>query len=306
MKRGTIGHTKTLHLASLLGIEHLHAVGVLEAFWHWVAAAAPTGAMGAGAPSHLATSIGWRGESSSLVDAFHRAGFVDPHPLHTYVVHDWSQHATNDVHTTLAGAGKLFWDGVVPSTSGLKSERRAAAAELLARAAERFRNASAACGQPPTKPPAGPRTVHGPSKDRPREPLPLPLPSNGTTTAPPTPRSVHAVQRPLAGLIGEARPPAKKPASFEDIEILRRELDLLVECGAFRSVDRALEAASDGSAKDGKRRCQTAMRVETMSQDHVTRSLRDARLLLGRWVKGSGSVEELNDAEMRAEARRTA
>lgn len=296
MKRGTIGHTKTLHLASLLGIEHLHAVGVLEAFWHWVAAAAPTGAMGAGAPSHLATSIGWRGESSSLVDAFHRAGFVDPHPLHTYVVHDWSEHATDQVHTTLAGAGKLFWDGAVPSTSGLKSERRAAAAELLARAAERFRAESAAGGQPPTEPPTGPRKVQGLSMDRPREPLPLPLPSNGTTTAPPSPR---AVQKPLA-LIGEARPTkaAKKAASFEDMEALRRELELLVECGACRSFDHALELASDGSAKDGKRRCQAAVRVETMSQDHVTRSLRDARLLLERWVRRHGSVEALNDAEV--------
>jgi len=279
VKRGTPNHPKTLALASLLGIPHLHAVGVLEAFWHWVGGAAPTGALGIGVREHLATAIGWPGESSALVDAFHMAGWLDAHPLHTWVVHDWSHHAPNEVHSSLAKKGRLFWDGEVPSTSGLKSDERPGAAELLAQALERFHAVENA---PQSK--DGPRPVHGLSKDGPREPLPLPF--NGSTTAPPTPHRPVAV-------------PGRPKAAWEDAEALSIDIALLVELGVG-SWQRVIEVVTDGSAQNGMRRCQPALRVETMTPDHVTRSRNDVKWILRSLLRrGEVTEEGIRAAELR-------
>lgn len=280
MKRGTPNHPKVLALASLLGIEHLHAVGVLEALWHWVGAAAPTGALGIGVREHLATAIGWPRDSSGLVEALHRSGWLDPHPVHSWVVHDWADHAPNEVHSALARKGRLFWDGAEPSTRYLKSDERLRAAELLAESRRAFHAV-----ENPEGSTDGPRTVHDASKDGPREPLPLPL--NGSTTAPPTPR-------------GEGSISAERPtAAWEDIQALRQDIALLVELGVG-AWDAVLVRVTNGSFKTGKPRCQPASRLERMTADHVLRSRRDARAMLVAWVQAEG-LEPQDVA--RAEAR---
>lgn len=143
-KRGIQNHPKTLALAERLDIPACYVVGILECLWQWVAEHRPTGDLTASTPRQIAIAIGYEPDrkrpADGLVDALSAAGFLDVGER--LLVHDWSDHAPDYVHTRLARAGLTFADGRSPSDRKLTKDERA-------QLAERPRSASKAPGERP-------------------------------------------------------------------------------------------------------------------------------------------------------------
>lgn len=120
-------------------------------------------------------------------------------------------------------------------------------------------------------------------------------------------------------LIGAVPAPKSPPATFEDLENLRLDIEELVEATG-ETFERWLERVSDGSApqpriqRPGGRsdaapakphRIPPAVRLEGMTADRVLRCRRDARLWRQE-LRRHGLSDELIAAADRVQARRTA
>lgn len=100
MKRGTLTHPKTLHLADELHLELWGAAGVLETLWHFAQTHARRGDIGRHSDAAIARAIGWRGDASALVEALVASRWLDRCACHRLRVHDWPTHADQAVHRT--------------------------------------------------------------------------------------------------------------------------------------------------------------------------------------------------------------
>ncbi|MEW6234729.1 MAG: hypothetical protein AB1656_05020 [Candidatus Omnitrophota bacterium] len=123
MKRGAIDHPKTKRLAKILGIQRCHAIGILEALWHFTAQHAIQGNVGRWSNEEIAEGVYWEGDSDTLLNALLKSGFVDPHPTHRLIIHDWHDHADDSVRKTLKNRNLIFLtvqekSGMVPNDSG--------------------------------------------------------------------------------------------------------------------------------------------------------------------------------------------
>ena len=302
MKRGTIANKKTAFLADSLDVELLHAVGVLESLWHWTADQCPTGGLAGASDRVIATGVRWHGDASLLVNSLRRSGWLDPHVVHRYVVHDWTDHADGNVHKHLASEGCLFWNGRMPSLEGLHSSQRAEAEGRLRAATAAW---SAEAGTLLGGSEESPRKFPGGSVESPRVAVAVAV--NGTTTTtPPTPSQVSLP------LIAPATAPRTEPrATAEQIQALRENCSLLAE------LDRKLHGpeARDTdwwqlhvtSGREGGKNTNIRGKLidGTLSKKHARRSLIDSRTSLGRLQ----SRLQLSSAEISvidAHARRTA
>jgi hypothetical protein len=129
MKRGTVTHRKVRRLASLLGIPRLHAAGLWGATLEYVAEHAPSGDV----TDHLdaiAAACDWPDEAT-LVEALVSARNIDVLEDGRHLIHGWSEHAEDSVHTRLACKGEWFADGTKPSVKRLNSEQRDRANQKL-------------------------------------------------------------------------------------------------------------------------------------------------------------------------------
>lgn len=124
MKRGTARHIKLLNLASELKIETYAAVGLACCLWDWVGESCPNGSIGKTDDAIIAQIVGWRKSPAKLIDALVTVGLVDRHPVHRLIVHDWSTHSEDGVHTYLARRKLWFADGKAPRTRHLTSDER--------------------------------------------------------------------------------------------------------------------------------------------------------------------------------------
>lgn len=301
MKRGTIANKKTAFLADLLDVELLHAVGVLESLWHWTADQCPTGGLEGASDRVIATGVRWHGDASQLVNSLRKAGWLDPHDFHRYVVHDWVDHADGSVHKYLANAGRLFWNGRMPSLEGLHSSQRAEAEVRLRAAISAW---SAAAGSFPGGSEEPPRKFPGGSVESPRVAVAVAV--NGTTTTPPTPFQA------ALPLIATAPAPKVEPrATAEQIQALRENCSLLAELdrkanGAeARDTDWWQVHVTSGRVSGKNTNIRGKLIDETMSKKHAVRSLVDSRTALTRLQ----SQLHLSSAEISAidsHARRTA
>jgi hypothetical protein len=122
-KRGTLEHPKTLDLAGRLGIMEPFALGLLEAFWNWVGKYHPAGDVTNVRPALLASSIRFRGDADALWRELQDCGFVDMADGQL-IVHDWSDHADDFIHTTLARRCERFADGTIPNSRRLNKDER--------------------------------------------------------------------------------------------------------------------------------------------------------------------------------------
>lgn len=152
MKRGTTGHWKILNLAMELKVEPYAAVGICCCMWEWVGNSLMTGNIGKADDAMIAHQIGWTKKPSILIDALVKVGLLDLHPEHRLVVHDWSEHADDGVHTWLVRRRLWFADGKPPRTRHLHSNERVDA--------ERFYGSSTTppqskCGENVAGPPDG-------------------------------------------------------------------------------------------------------------------------------------------------------
>lgn len=123
-KRGTLNHPKTLDLADRLEIMPCHALGILESLWSWAAEYRPTGDLTGITARQLARGLGFTGDPNNLLAGLCACEWVDE-ASGRLLVHDWSQHAENQVHTKLARARQSFCDGTLPKTGGLNKQERA-------------------------------------------------------------------------------------------------------------------------------------------------------------------------------------
>jgi hypothetical protein len=115
-KRGILEHPKLMALAESLGIMDPWALGLLEAFWHWVAKYHPNGDLTGTRPSLFARSIRYTGDADELWGRLLDCGFIDKLDDGRVLVHDWSEHADSAVHKALKKRHELFADGNEPFT----------------------------------------------------------------------------------------------------------------------------------------------------------------------------------------------
>lgn len=121
--RGTLEHPKTLALADALGIMDCFALGILEAFWHHVGKYHEDGDVTDLRPSIFARSIRYAGDSSELWEALISCGFLDETGGKT-IVHGWSEHADDAVHSRLYRSVKPFADGRKPKARGIGADEK--------------------------------------------------------------------------------------------------------------------------------------------------------------------------------------
>jgi hypothetical protein len=278
LKRAGFRHIKTLALARELGIPRQYAVGVLCEFWSWVAGYAPTGALGHLFQTDAAAAVGWEGDAS-LVDALHRSGWILQHGTHSYVVSGWSDHCEDSVHTALARAGKLFWNGVMPKVSRLAGRERDECLERLRVAQDeyqRFAAANAATSEGVTVSKDSPRNVQG--QKRPAVASVLVSASvcaeRTAQQQPPLPPA----QRPLA--MGPMALPPRPTQPFENVEALRKNIAELAQLWGV-DFDRAAIAVTSGQV-NGRRVCAGTLSFETMSDKHMRRSIVDSNTAIAR------------------------
>src|SRR5207253_3273555 len=105
MKRGTPEHGKTLHLADVLGCERAEAVGLLELLWHFTARSAPQGDVGKFSNRQIVTGLYSSRDPDAVIAALQHTGWLDPHPRHRLIVHDWAHHLDQAVHKMLQRRG---------------------------------------------------------------------------------------------------------------------------------------------------------------------------------------------------------
>lgn len=110
-KSGTFEHPKTKRLARFLKQPNYAALGLLEAFWHWIGRYAPTGQLDALALEDCADTLRFDDGGEALSEALLQSGWLDALEDGTYYVHDWHDHATDAVKKDLQRTGRKFANG---------------------------------------------------------------------------------------------------------------------------------------------------------------------------------------------------
>src|SRR4051812_40196140 len=93
MKREGLRHPKTLDLMARLSINRREAIGLLDLLWDWAVDYAPSGDIGKWTNGVIAGAIEWPGDADELVGHLVGIGWIDEHPTHRLVIHDWPDHA---------------------------------------------------------------------------------------------------------------------------------------------------------------------------------------------------------------------
>ena len=133
MKAGAPSHSKMAHLARLLKIYPVMAVGLMEKLWHWTAAEIPDGGIGKRDDEAIAFAClwPWPRRSKEFVDALHTAGFLDEMPGCRLYVHNWHKHCEDSVHRRLAYNGIPFANGMLPKLTRLTTDQKQRALSLF-------------------------------------------------------------------------------------------------------------------------------------------------------------------------------
>ena len=113
--RAVPDHPKFARLKVLLRTNKSGALGYLEGLWHFCGRYTPTGALGKYSDGDIEAWLEWDGEEGALIAAYVKAGWVDVHPEHRLVVHDWHQHADDATRKAVSRA-KAQFVGLCPDT----------------------------------------------------------------------------------------------------------------------------------------------------------------------------------------------
>jgi hypothetical protein len=84
------------------------AVGILERLWHNTAVGSPRGDIGRFDNEELAEMVGWHKDAEELVAVLTDERWLDPHPTHRLLVHDWHEHAPRHVKANVAKVGGFY------------------------------------------------------------------------------------------------------------------------------------------------------------------------------------------------------
>lgn len=114
-------HPKFFALKDALHIRKYHALGILEALWHFAGKFAPRGNVGKFKDSEIEGWLEWDGERGALVAALTDVGWLDKSEEHRLVIHDWHEHADQTTRKQLGRTKTAFVSdrsGQVPDVSG--------------------------------------------------------------------------------------------------------------------------------------------------------------------------------------------
>ncbi|HUU54491.1 MAG TPA: hypothetical protein VMY87_06170 [Armatimonadota bacterium] len=123
MKLGTPEHPKHIHLRSVLGTGAAETSGLLEHTWHFAAAFAYRGDIGRWPDEAIEHAAGWAGEPGRMIEAMVECRWLDRHPVHRLVVHDWHDHCWEFIHKRIQRAQKRHAGGKGPPEPGFASLR---------------------------------------------------------------------------------------------------------------------------------------------------------------------------------------
>jgi hypothetical protein len=84
-------------------------VGLLESLWLFTQRNCPRGDVGKKHDNEaIAIELEWDGDPDALVSALLDCGWLDPHPDHRLVVHDWHKHCPRYIHAQLKSQDWTF------------------------------------------------------------------------------------------------------------------------------------------------------------------------------------------------------
>lgn len=109
MKHGTMQLVKFKKLHRRLGFAtYRETAGLLEVMWLVAARETPRGDLGQMDNETIAIELEWNGDPDHLVKSLVETRWLDPHPEHRLVVHDWADHAARFVHGVAAKKGGMI------------------------------------------------------------------------------------------------------------------------------------------------------------------------------------------------------
>ena len=95
-------------------------VGLLELLWNETAKNCPEGDVGRFSNEEIAIMCDWEGDPETLIAALVETRWLDEHPTHRLLVHDWQEHAPDFIKGSLLRWGKQFagqrTNGTMPSS----------------------------------------------------------------------------------------------------------------------------------------------------------------------------------------------
>jgi len=95
-------------------------IGLLERLWHLAAEDAIRGDVGRFDDDTIAEACGWYLHSGVLIGSLLKCGWLDEHPEHRLLVHDWDDHAPRYVKGNAAKAGGIFANYGCPNGDSLR------------------------------------------------------------------------------------------------------------------------------------------------------------------------------------------
>lgn len=122
MLRAVPDHPKFAELKALLKLPKGAAAGFLEMMWHFAGRFTPQGNIGKYSDAAIEAWVEWNGEPGALIAALEKAHWLDRHPVHGLVVHDFHDHADDATRLSLKRKRLDFLTrcpDTVPTTSGL-------------------------------------------------------------------------------------------------------------------------------------------------------------------------------------------
>jgi hypothetical protein len=111
-------HPKFARLKRELSLPKCHALGLLEALWHFTGKFAPRGNVGKFTDAEIESWVEWEGPTGAAIAGLVAAGWLDVSAEHRLVVHDWHDHADS---TTKKQVGRLGV-GFVSDMSGHRQD----------------------------------------------------------------------------------------------------------------------------------------------------------------------------------------
>jgi hypothetical protein len=117
-------------LCRRLSIPTYEAVGLLESLWHLCARETPRGDIGKLSDDDIGIGIDYRGEAADMLAALVDCRWLDAHPQHRLLIHDWPDHCDDSVNMKLARAKQFFADGRPPKLTRLGAAEKEAAAQF--------------------------------------------------------------------------------------------------------------------------------------------------------------------------------
>lgn len=119
MKSGTENLLKFKHLMRDLNLPEYATIGLLQTLWTKAHINCPRGNIGKFSNEDIAVILDWRGDADEMVTALVNRGWLDEHPEHRLIIHDWAEHCENTTHSKLARALEFFADGSSPKLKNL-------------------------------------------------------------------------------------------------------------------------------------------------------------------------------------------